>query len=573
LDEGPRYCRLLFFLPFSALANKAIVKTNSFERSSDRLVLRESDQAARTGLGTRPCVARVIAKIFVCLLIVGAWHEAGIAADPNKPDQALETHIQGLIPDIERYITSGMKSFDVPGLAIGIVANDKLVYGKGFGVRAKEDGGTVDTKTVFQIGSATKAFLGTTLAIMVDRGRFKWDDRVIDLYPDFQLKDPWVTREFRVFDLIAQRSSLPPYANDMLGMIGVSETDMIRSLRYVDPVSSFRSTFAYTNITHVLAGRIVANAASAADWNTVLHQELLEPLGMKDSSYTAAAIATASNHAEGYRWTPQGTVAVPFTQLFPYDFAGAGDINSNIEDTARWVRFQLSNGTFEGRRLVSPENLAQTRTPKVALNDKVFYALGWVVQQTPKGNIIWHNGGTTSFGAYVGFAPETGVGVIILTNESNVGFPDALGLWTVDRLLGNPSVDHVAKTLEAAKAKYEGMQKQFTKPNKPRLSPPLASLAGNFANGSFGKAVVRPEGDALTMDLQATGAQFKLEPWDGDVFAVRVIPNGRFAAMAQNLGDEPSGLAQFQADAAGKPAVLRITLEDGQAYDFRREAK
>jgi hypothetical protein len=117
------------------------------------------------------------------------------------------------------------------------------------------------------------------------------------------------------------------------------------------------------------------------------------------------------------------------------------------------------------------------------------------------------------------------------------------------------------------------VQKQFTKPNQPRPSPSLASLAGNFANGSFGKAVVHPESDALTMEFQGTAARFKLEPWDGDVFAVRVIPNGRFAAMAQNLGDQPIGLAQFQADAAGKPAVLRITLDDGQAYDFRREAK
>ena len=175
------------------------------------LVSSESDQAARTGLGAKPCVARVIAKIFVCLLIVGVWHEAGLAADPNTSDQALETRVQGLIPDLERYVTSGMKAFDVPGLAIGIVANDKLVYGKGFGVRSKEGGGgTVDTRTVFQIGSATKGFLATTLAMMVDHGRLKWDERVIDLYPDFQLKDPWVTREFRVFDLIAQRSGLPP---------------------------------------------------------------------------------------------------------------------------------------------------------------------------------------------------------------------------------------------------------------------------------------------------------------------------------------------------------------------------
>ena len=226
----------------------------------------------------------------------------------------------------------------------------------------------VDTRTIFQIGSTTKAFLATTLAIMVDRGKLRWDDRVVDLYPDFQIKDPWVTREFRVFDLLAQRSGLPPYANDMLGMLGFDEAALIRSLRYVEPISSFRSTFAYTNITHLLAGRIVAKAAGAADWDTVLQQELLDPLGMKDSSYTAEAIEAAANHAERLSLDPDGTVEVPFTPIFPYDFGGAGNINSNIEDMARWVRLQLGNGTFEGRRIVSPENLAFTRTPKVAMS-------------------------------------------------------------------------------------------------------------------------------------------------------------------------------------------------------------
>ena len=151
-----------------------------------------------------------------------------------------------------------MKTFDCPGLAIGIVANDRLVYGKGFGVRSKAGSMAVDTNTVFQIGSATKGFLSATMALMVDRGKFKWDDRVVDLDPDFRLKDPWVTREFRVFDLLAQRSGLPPYANDALGILGLDRTALIRSLRYVEPVSSFRSTFAYTNVTHILAGRIVA---------------------------------------------------------------------------------------------------------------------------------------------------------------------------------------------------------------------------------------------------------------------------------------------------------------------------
>jgi len=536
-------------------------------------VLSASIQGCRIGLEARHRFARVVTRITIFSLVVVGCLETARAANGSAASQTTETRIQTLVPDVERYITSGMKTFDVPGLALGIIANDKLVYAKGFGVRDKKNGGIVDTKTVFQIGSTTKAFLATTMAIMVDRGRFKWDDRVTDLYPDFQMKDPWVTREFRVFDLLAQRSGLPPYANDMLGMTGISETDLIRSLRNVDPISSFRSTFAYTNITHVLAGRIVAKAAGAPDWNTVLRHELLEPLGMKDSTYTADAIAAVPNHAEGYRWTPQGTVAVPFTQLFPYDFGGAGDINSTVEDTARWVRFQLSNGMFEGRRLVSPENLAQTRTPKVALSDKVSYALGWIVQQTPKGNIIWHNGGTTSFGAFIGFAPEIGVGVTVLSNETNVGFPDAIGLWILDRILDNSSVDHVAKMHEAAVAKYEATRKQFVRPEKPQPSPPLAPLAGNFSNASFGKAVLRAENNALMLDVQASGAKFKLEPWDGDIFAVRLMPNGRFEAMAKNLGDDPNGLAQFQTDAAGKPAVLRVTFDDGQAYDFRRESK
>src|SRR5262249_36493737 len=186
----------------------------------------------------------------------------------------------------------------------------------------------VDTRTVFQIGSTTKAFLTATMAIMVDRGKLRWDDRVVDLYPEFRLKDPWVTREFRVFDLPAQRSGLPPYVNDILVMLGYKEAALIRSLRDVEPVSSFRTTFAYTNITHVLASRIVATAAGAPDWNVVLQKELLDPLGMEESTYTVEAIKAAANHANGHRWTPEGTVEVPFTPIFPYALGGTGDINS-----------------------------------------------------------------------------------------------------------------------------------------------------------------------------------------------------------------------------------------------------
>ena len=524
---------------------------------------------------SRPKVYRRVLVVFLSSLIIVVAFTLNLpntakAAEPSKTKATIEGRVQELIPDIEAYITSGMKGFDIPGLAIGIVANNRLIYAKGFGVRSKSNGLPVDTRTVFQIGSTTKAFLTATMAIMVDRGKLRWDDRVVDLYPEFRLKDPWVTREFRVFDLPAQRSGLPPLVNDILVMLNFKEPEMIRSLGHVEPVSSFRTTFAYTNITHLLASRIVAKATGAPDWNAVLQKELLDPLGMKDSTYTAEAIEAAPNHANGHRWTPEGTIEVPFTPIFPYQMAGAGNINSNIEDMARWARMQLGNGTFDGRRIVSSENLAYTRMPKVALNDQVFYDLGWYNYLTPNGNILWHDGDALSFGSFVGLVPDKNIGIIILTNETNVEAPNSLGPWVLDRILGNAKHDPVAENLKNAKATFEATAKQFAKPANPRPFPPLAPLTGNFVNSSLGKAVLTLKDDTLVIEVQATGAKFKLVPWDGDIFMATLMATDQFGPIV-DLDYMTKGFAQFQMDKDGKLNLLRLSTQDGQAYEFRRE--
>ncbi len=524
---------------------------------------------------SRPRVYRGFLVVFLSSLIIVIALVLTLpctakGAEPSKTNATIEGRVQELIPDIEAYIISGMKGFDIPGLAIGIVANNRLIYAKGFGVRSKSNRLPVDTRTVFQIGSTTKAFLTATMAIMVDRGKLRWDDRVVDLYPEFRLKDPWVTREFRVFDLPAQRSGLPPLVNDMLVMLDYKDTALMRSLRYVEPVSSFRTTFAYTNITHLLASRIVAAAAEAPDWNVVLQKELLDPLGMKDSTYTAEAMEAAANHANGHRWTPEGTVEVPFTRIFPYSLAGTGDINSNVEDMARWVRMQLNNGSFDERRIVSSENLAYTRMPKVALNDKVSYALGWYSYLTPNGNILWHDEDALSFGSFVGLVPDKNFGIIILTNETNVTAPNSLGVWVLDRILGNPKHDPVAENLKSAKAKFEATAKLFTKPANPRPFPRLAPLTGNFVNPSFGKVVLTLKDDALVIEVQATGAKFKLVPLDGDIFMATLMATDQFGPIV-DLDYMTKGFAQFQMDKDGKLNSLRLSTQDGQAYEFRRE--
>jgi CubicO group peptidase (beta-lactamase class C family) len=502
------------------------------------------------------------------LLTGGALSTPAPAASLSPETKA---RVEALEPALEAYVKKGMAAFDVPGAAVGIVADDRLIYAKGFGMRRKGGADPVDAGTVFQIGSTTKAFLATALAIAVDRGKLEWNDRVIDRDPGFVLRDPWVTREFRIYDLLAQRSGLPPYANDSLGAFGFDAAKLMHSLRFVAPRTSFRSTFTYTNITHLFAGRIAARALGAPDWPSLARREILEPLGMHDTSFTPEAIEHAPDHATGHRWTPKGTVEIPFDFADPYVFGPAGDINSTIEDCARWLRLQLADGVFDGHRLVSVKNLAITRTPNVAIGETVAYAMGWIVNSTPNGRVVWHNGGTGGFGAMIGFAPAQHVGVVVLTNEQNRGFPDGVGLWVLDRLLGNPETDHVQQALGRVTAAAAEETVVFERPGTPRPPPDLISLAGDYTNEEMGAAALAVEKDDLVATLKETGARLRLEPFDGDVFTLRLVPEGRFAGIAATLGDKPLGFADFAAGGRGRLTRLR-TIIDGQAYLWRKKS-
>ncbi len=497
---------------------------------------------------------------------------AAILALPRAglSDAAMASRVEALVPALEAYVEKGMKDFDDPGLAIGIVTDDRLVYARGFGTRTM-GGAPVDTETLFQIGSTTKAFLATTMAIGVDRKAFAWTDRIVDLYPDFQLADGWVTREFRLYDIAAQRSGLPTYANDTYGMLGAGKDEMIRSLRHVEPASSFRADFTYTNITHLVAGDIVAEGFGAPDWPTVLRDEILKPLGMDDTSWTLEAMTAAPNHAVGHLWSASGSSEVPFTRVMPYEYAGAGAINSNIEDLQHWVRMLLADGVFEGNRIVSTDNLAVTRMPRVPIRSGISYAMGWIIQSTPNGEITWHNGGTTSFGTFIGLALGQDLGVVVLSNQAHMGLPDAIGKWVFDRLLGNPEVDYAAADLEAAKEADAAAGKMFDKPADALPPIPLAPLAGDWTGAVFGESALTVDGESLRLTL-STGAVLALDPWNGDVFTVRLLPEGDMAAMAANFGPLPLGFAQFEVDATGQYRDLDINfLLEPQEYRFRRE--
>jgi CubicO group peptidase (beta-lactamase class C family) len=325
------------------------------------------------------------------------------------------------------------------------------------------------------------------------------------------------------------------------------------------------------------AGRIIAEQDGLQDWNEVLREELLGPLGMYDTSYTAEAIANAPDHAEGHIWwMAQGTsrtTTVPFTPIFPYRFGGAGDINSTVEDLLKWFYLQthdgkyplMRDGTYEQEQLVTADNLAFTLKPQIPIGDGQFYARGWVLAPvTKKTMIVWHKGTTYGFGAVIGWWFDTQTGVVILTNEADRGLPSALARWVLERITGSNPPDYVGVMFKHAKAEYEEEMRVFTRPKDPRPSR-LDGLDGLYFNPSFGDASLGRDGGALFVKLD-TGAELKLEPFDGDRFTMRLQPTPDFAALAENLQPFPLGFAQFEA----KDGRNRFSLqfEDGPPYEF-----
>ncbi|MCV9936817.1 serine hydrolase [Boseaceae bacterium BT-24-1] len=509
--------------------------------------------------------------------IIGAALLFGLAAISGVPgasaQQPSQASIEALLPEFEKQVAEGMKAFSVPGVAIGIVHDDKLIYTKGFGVRALGKPEPVTPETIFQVGSTTKAFLATNLAQAVDAGRLGWNDPVIDHVPEFQLADPWITRDFRVLDLAAQRSGLTAYVNDALTMLGYDKQTLIRSLRVAPQLGMFRSDFRYLNIPHVVGGEIVAKVNGAPSWFGSLQKSLLTPLGMSATTATAEAITAAPNHAQGHRLADK-PVAVPFHPSFPYALGPAGALNSNIPDMAKWLRLQLGRGQFEGKILVSEDNLDVTWTPRVAMNERSSYAIGWVATATPRGRIIWHNGGTAGFGAHAGFLPDGRTGIVILTNLENGGMPDALAMWFYDRVLGNPAVDNIALGAAAVKTRREAAQAEAAGFVPGPLSQLAAGFAGSYASPILGDATVALTDGKLNLTLEKTEAQLLLEPNKDDpyLFQARLSPVGAFVAPAAMSGGEPFVRLRFETDAAGKIAQMRW-LSPELPHSFARSAQ
>ena len=226
----------------------------------------------------------------ICKTVLGAsallWSANALAAPPANLDATVQTM---------------MAQSGVPGIAIGIVEDGKTVLAKGYGSRELGKPAPVDGHTLFQIGSVTKAFTAASLALLGEEGKLGWDDKVIDHLPEFQMYDPYVTREFTLRDLLTHRSGLGLGAGDLTFMAHADFTraDVVKALRWLKPVTSFRSQFAYDNVLYAVAG-VVIERESGKVWEDFMRERVLRPIGMTESTTGEAERYTHDNRAQGH---------------------------------------------------------------------------------------------------------------------------------------------------------------------------------------------------------------------------------------------------------------------------------
>ena len=432
-----------------------------------------------------------------------------------------------------------MQEWGCPGLAIAIVSDDKVVLSKGYGVRKLGESATVDEHTLFGIASCSKAFTAAALGMLVDEGKIRWDDRAINYLPGFELYDPYVTREITIRDLLCHRSGLPAFGGDLMWWGSTRETnEILQRARFVKPVSSFRSKYAYQNIMFIAAGAVIP-AVTGKTWSDFVAERILTPLGM-NSSLTKIPVPGQVENLATPHIRIDGTTK-PIAWRDNDNGAGAVGVNSNVLDLARWIRLQLGRGVFEGKRFYSADVAKEMWSPQtiVPISESTpplpsflkprwsAYGLGWAVSEFRGNVVVRHYGETDGMSSVVALMPEKNLGVVILTNLHTTSLHTALVYRIFDVFLGIRPQDWSTLYLKVRtngelKEREDRKKQEEARAKTSTPSLPLDKYAGTYQNELYGEATVAQENGKLVVRLSSSPTYVtNLEHWQFDTFLSR----------------------------------------------------
>lgn len=474
-----------------------------------------------------------------------------------------------------------MSEFKVPGMAIGIVKGDEVLLAKGYGVREIGKKKPVDPSTLFKIASNSKAFTTAALAVLVDDGLISWDGLVIDYIPEFRMHDPWVTANFTVKDLLTHRSGLQPFVADMLLWPEPNDftvADIIKALRYFEPVSSFRSQYAYDNQMYIIAGEIIPRVTGQS-WGEFVENRIMRPAGMKHCFADRIPKKAMSNLA-----TPHGIIEGQLSVIErgripaqPPVSAAAGGVICSLEDMLTWVRTQLKQGTspagFEvfsatqSQEMWKPQMLLRVSERDYELNKTHFkaYGLGWRLADVHGYKEISHTGTLAGMKSYLVLIPELELGVVLLTNGSSSAARSAVMNTIVRSFMPVETVDWVQMMLDEREAEQQeetpvvGEEGLDAKSKEPCSVPELSQFTGRYRDPWFGDITIELEDGHLVFEAdKSPKLKGPLHHLDGNRFVVRWTDRTL----------EADAYVLFEPGENGQANSISMTKLDAGDFDF-----
>ncbi len=425
-----------------------------------------------------------------------------------------------------------IKDFDIPGLSIGIVRNDSILFSKGYGNLEIHKERNVDENTIFGIGSISKSFTALTLGILVDEGKINWDDKVKDYLPYFELYAPYVTDNVTIRDLLTHRSGLKDVSGGTLWYHSdYSRDEVIKRLKYLEPVSGFREKPAYQNVMYVVASEIV-KTVSGMSWDNFVKTRVFDKLKMDNTTSVSTEREANTNLAQPHIWNEKYE-KVAIKQEIGDNLAPAGFIYSSSNDMSNYIRLLLNNGTFGKDTIVSPKIINEIFKPQIIYpftgapfnNEFTSYGFGWWL--TPKNGhkIIEHSGGIDGMSANLVMVKDMNLGFVILTNEAEEPATFLLTAKLLEELLDDASYDIYSRVLEYRNQNLKKKKEspvQISKIPKTKPSLEIQKYAGTYSDKMYGDIVINYTANgALEISFSHspifTG---KLEHWHYDTFKI-----------------------------------------------------
>ncbi len=456
------------------------------------------------------------------------------------------------------FVAKVMADWQVPGMAVAIVKDGKVIFAEGFGLRDMAQGLKVTPNTLFPIGSCSKAFTAADVGILVDEGKVAWDEPVRTYLPDFKLQDEYASAHATLRDLLSHRTGLPRH--DLMWMGGqFSRQELFDRLRFLEMNEELRAAWQYQNHMFMTAGYLVGRV-SGSSWEEFTQKRILDPLGMKATNFSVDLTRKSPDFSLPYMKIKDEIGPVPFRDIA--SVGPAGSINSNVLDMAQWVMMNLAKGKAGDKQIVSEASMGQVHSPQMLVPapiryDEILYmsyGMGWLIAPYRGHLLVEHSGGIDGFIAQVALLPRENGGLVVLSNLNGTAAPGIVLYNIVDRLLGLDPIDWNKRNLdELAKDRAESAkeEKEEDKDRTPGTQPshPLADYAGDFENPGYGTVSVVREGDGLKMRTPVL--EGPLSHYHYDVFELK----------AMLLGYEQKSKVAFAADLKGDITGLSIQLE------------